>query len=111
MKKWKIAIPVVVVALFIAWYAFRPERLVVNRPVDEPFPTVNADSSAQALASGNFYSILHPTAGTATIYRLGTVVAFFASRTSKRPTVLTFTSTWWPPRTRKTTPQWNALLY
>lgn len=71
MKKWKIAIPIVVIALLIiAWYAFRPERLVVNRPVDESFPRVNADSSAQALASGNFYSILHPTAGTATIYRL-----------------------------------------
>jgi Electron transfer DM13 len=70
MKKWKIAIPIVAIALFIAWYVFRPERLFVNRQVDEPFPTVNADSPTQALASGNFYSILHPTEGAVTIYRL-----------------------------------------
>jgi hypothetical protein len=32
MKKWtKLAIPIVVVAVVAAWYAFRPERLVVNR--------------------------------------------------------------------------------
>jgi hypothetical protein len=63
-----------VIALIPVWYAFRPERLFVNRQVDEPFPTVNAvnaSSPAQALAYGNFYSILHPTNGTATIYRLG----------------------------------------
>ena len=70
MKNWKIVIPVVAIALFIAWYAFRPERVVVNRQVDEPFPTSSTDSPAQALASGNFYSILHPTGGTATVYRL-----------------------------------------
>jgi hypothetical protein len=70
MKKWTIAVPIVAIVLFFAWYAFRPERLVVNRQVDEPFPTVKADSPAQALESGNFYSILHPTGGTATIYRL-----------------------------------------
>ena len=69
MKKWKIAVPIVATALFIAWYAFRPERLIVNRQVNEPFPRVTANSQAQALASGNFYSILHPTGGTATIYR------------------------------------------
>ncbi len=28
MKKWKVVIPVIVVALFAAWYAFRPERTV-----------------------------------------------------------------------------------
>jgi hypothetical protein len=71
MKKWRLIIPVVVIALIAAWYAFRPERLFVNRQVDEPFPTVNAaGSAAQALESGNFYSIMHPTSGTATIYRL-----------------------------------------
>ncbi|HET8921991.1 MAG TPA: DM13 domain-containing protein [Candidatus Acidoferrum sp.] len=71
MKKWRLIIPVVVIALIAAWYAFRPERLVVNRQVDEAFPAVNAaGSAAQALAAGNFYSIVHPTKGTATIYRL-----------------------------------------
>jgi hypothetical protein len=71
MKKWRVIIPVVVIALIAAWYAFRPERLFVNRQVDEPFPTVNAAGSpAQGLVAGNFYTILHPTSGTATIYRL-----------------------------------------
>jgi hypothetical protein len=72
MKTWtKIAIPVIAVALLVAWYAFRPERLVVNRHVDEALPTAPGGVSAQSLESGRFYSILHPTEGTATIYRMG----------------------------------------
>jgi hypothetical protein len=71
MKKWKIAAPIVVIAFLAAWYAFRPERLVVNRRVDEAMPTVQTGSSPQPLVSGQFYSILHPTTGTATIYRMG----------------------------------------
>jgi hypothetical protein len=70
-KRTKLAIPVVAVAAFVAWYAFRPERLVINRHVDEAIPTAQNGSSPQPLVSGQFYSILHPTAGTATIYRMG----------------------------------------
>ena len=71
MKKWKLAIPIAAVAIFVAWYAFRPERLVVNRRVDEAMPTTQGGSSPKSLASGQFYSILHPTAGNATIYEIG----------------------------------------
>ena len=72
MKKWtKFAIPVVAVAALVAWYEFRPERLVVNRRVDEALPTTQGSPSAQPLESGRFYSILHPTAGTATIFQMG----------------------------------------
>src|SRR5882724_1907287 len=72
MKKWtKIAIPVAAVAVLVAWYEFRPERLVVNRRVDEAMPTAQGGVSAQPLESGRFYSILHPTAGTATIFQVG----------------------------------------
>jgi hypothetical protein len=72
MKKWRLIIPVLVIAvLFVAWYAFRPERLAVNRQVNEALPTTGSASSTQTLASGTFYSILHPTEGTATIYRFG----------------------------------------
>ena len=72
MKKWtKVAIPVVAVVVLVAWYAFRPERLVVNRSVNEAFPSGQGGSSPQSLVAGQFYSILHPTAGTATIYQMG----------------------------------------
>src|SRR6476619_5813552 len=89
-KKWKVAIPAVVIALFLAWYAFRPERLVVNKTVHEEFPTTTLDSSAQTLASGTFHSVLHPTEGIATIYRIGhgsRVLRFTNFRTSNGPDV------------------------
>ena len=72
MKTWtKVAIPIAAVAVLGAWYAFRPERLVVNRQVDETMPATQGSSSPQPLESGQFYSILHPTQGTATIYQMG----------------------------------------
>jgi hypothetical protein len=90
MKIWKIAVPIILIALFVAWYIFRPERLYVNRPVDEAMPTAQGASPAQTLESGTFYSILHPTAGTATIYRLadGTRILRFTNfKTSNGPDV------------------------
>ena len=72
MKSWKIVAPVIVIVLFIAWYAFRPERLIVNRRVQEKFRAAETSSSQlQPLESGSFHSILHPTQGTATVYRVG----------------------------------------
>lgn len=72
MKKWiRVAIPFVAIVVLVAWYAFRPERLVVNRSVNEAFLSGQGGSSSLSLASGQFYSILHPTAGTATIYQMG----------------------------------------
>ena len=71
MKKWKIATPVFVVALFIAWYAFRPERLVVNQRVNEGLPAAHAAATEKTLASGAFHTVLHDTSGTATVYQLG----------------------------------------
>ncbi len=89
MKKWlKVAIPVAAVALLVAWYAFRPERLEVNRSVNEAMPNAPGASSAQPLESGRFYSILHPTEGTATIYQTGDgtrVLQFYELRHVKRP--------------------------
>jgi hypothetical protein len=89
MKNWKIIVPVVVVALIVAWYAFRPERLVVNRQVDEAMPTVQGGLT-QPLEAGQFYSILHPTQGTATIYQLGDgsrILRFTGFSTSNGPDV------------------------
>jgi Electron transfer DM13 len=91
MKKWmKVALPIAIVVLGVAWYAFRPERLVVNRHVDEAMPTAQGGSSAQAVESGHFYSILHPTEGAATIYQMpdGTRILRFTSfSTSNGPDV------------------------
>ena len=90
MKKWKIAIPVLAIAVFAAWYAFRPERLVVNRRVNEGFPATADASSTQVVDSGAFYGVMHPTTGTATIYRVGNrdrVLRFTNFRTSNGPDV------------------------
>ena len=91
MKKWtKVLIAVVVVAVLGGWYAFRPERLVVNRRVDEASPTAQRGVSAQPLESGRFYSILHPTEGTATIFQLGDgtrILRLTSFRTSNGPDV------------------------
>src|SRR5246500_4831180 len=91
MKKWtKFGIPIAAIAVLVAWYAFRPERLVVNRLVDEAMPTAQGESSPKPLVSGRFYSILHPTEGTATIYQMGDgtrVLRFTNFKTSNGPDV------------------------
>jgi hypothetical protein len=72
MKTWvKVSIPVVAVAVLAAWYAFRPERLVVNQRVNEAMPAAEGASSAEPLEAGSFYGIAHGTEGMATIYRMG----------------------------------------
>ena len=68
MKRKKVLIAVVIIVLFVGWYFFRPEGLVINRRVDEKLPTGN-DSPAQILEAGAFHSGTHPTEGRATIYR------------------------------------------
>jgi len=90
MKLGKVLIPVFVVALFVAWYEFRPERLVVNKRVHEELPAAQGGSPAQTVASGTFHSVLHPTSGTATIYRVGDgsrVVRLTNFKTSNGPDV------------------------
>jgi hypothetical protein len=89
VKTLKLAIPLLIVALIAGWYWFRPERLVVNRRVNEAFPTLN-ESSAQILESGPFHSGTHPTEGTATIYRIengSRVLRFTNFKTSNGPDV------------------------
>src|SRR5215470_2583237 len=91
MKKWiKLLIPVAAVLALVAWYAFRPERLVVNRRVDEAMPTGQGGLSSQPLESGRFYSILHPTEGTVTIFQMGDgtrILRLTSFRTSNGPDV------------------------
>lgn len=78
-----------VVALFAAWYAFRPERLVLNRQVSDAFPAEGAASS-QIVESGIFSGVMHPTTGTATIYHLADgnrILRFTNFKTSNGPDV------------------------
>jgi len=90
MNKWKIAAPILVIALIAAWYAFRPERLIVNKRVDEAMPEAQAAGSTQAIETGTFYGVLHPTEGTATVYQMGDgthMLRFTNFKTSNGPDV------------------------
>ena len=63
---------------------------MVNQRVDEAMPGTKGGSSAQPLESGTFYSILHPTQGTATIYQMGDgsrLLRLTSFRTSNGPDV------------------------
>ena len=66
-KKMLVILPVAIVAI-VGWYAFRPERLVIDQKVNEQFPTASAASNK--LASGQFHSGAHETKGTATVFQL-----------------------------------------
>ena len=70
-----IGLAIVVVAG--GWYAFRPERLFVDKTVNESLGAVTASAAAPAdaapatLAAGMFHSNAHETKGTATVLDLG----------------------------------------
>jgi len=90
MNKWKLSLSVLAIMLFAAWLAFRPERLIINRVVNEAFPVPTQASSAEAVESGTFSGIAHPTIGTATIFRLADgdrILRFTNFRTSNGPDV------------------------
>src|SRR5687767_10452080 len=77
MSKRNLIIGVGVVALGIAWYAFRPELLFINKTVNEELPVAQADSVSMAketepmvLAKGDFRGLAHETKGEATVHRL-----------------------------------------
>src|SRR5262245_32310835 len=71
MKSRKLIYALIAFAvLAAAWYAFRPDRAVVNASVNESFPTMPAGGSDTVLASGTFHSVAHKSAGTATLHQL-----------------------------------------
>jgi hypothetical protein len=66
---------VLVVAVAVAWYLFRPELLFIHRTVSEDFPAsgkeaTSTTSAATVLSRGSFHGLAHETKGTATVYRL-----------------------------------------
>lgn len=70
----RIYVGVGVVALAIAWYAFRPELLFINKTVIEEFPGGTAMASIEkgpmAINQGSFKTLAHETKGLASIYQL-----------------------------------------
>jgi hypothetical protein len=90
MKMWKFAVAALVIVLFAAWYAFRPEGLFIDRRVQEELPAAKGGASLQSVASGSFHSVIHPTQGTATIYQIGDgsrVLRFTNFKTTNGPNV------------------------
>ncbi|HWP57044.1 MAG TPA: DM13 domain-containing protein [Candidatus Acidoferrales bacterium] len=74
MSKRNLVIGAGVIVLVIAWYAFRPELLFVDKTVSEGFPGGPAIASIEkqpmVITRGSFKSLAHDTKGTATIYQL-----------------------------------------
>jgi hypothetical protein len=85
MQARRVLIGIGALLIAAAWYSFRPERLFVNRTVDEPLLAPGAsDRQAElvgrglvpaptytVLTTGRFRSGAHETAGQAAVYDLG----------------------------------------
>ena len=56
-------IPVAVIAVLAGWYSFRPERLVVNRRVDEAMPTAQGEVVSEASCFGTLLQHSAPDGG------------------------------------------------
>jgi hypothetical protein len=73
MKKRNVVIVLSVVVVAGLWFLFRPERLFINKAVNEGLPTMAAaavnPSAPAALVAGQFHNGAHDTSGTATIYQ------------------------------------------
>jgi hypothetical protein len=74
MNKRNIFIAVGVVVLAIAWYAFRPELLFINKTVSEEFPggaaVASIEKGPMVVTKGAFKGLAHETKGLASIYQL-----------------------------------------
>jgi hypothetical protein len=66
-RRWILA-AVGIPLLFAAWWAFRPEKLWVNKKVSEPAP-FSSTTDPQPLYTGRLEGKAHPTSGRATIYK------------------------------------------
>jgi hypothetical protein len=77
-----------VCALGVVWYLFRPERLFINKTVNES--AAEAATISAAVAKGAFHGVHHDTHGTATVFRAATgqrTVRFTDFMTSNGPDV------------------------
>ena len=76
MSKRNLIIGLGVIALAIAWYAFRPELLFINKSVNEELPVAQPASMAMSkgtepmvLGKGDFRGLAHETKGVATVHQ------------------------------------------
>ncbi len=75
MKKRNVVIVLSVVVVAGLWFLFRPERLFINKTVNEGLPATATAAAAvnpampAALIAGQFHNGAHDTSGTATIYQ------------------------------------------
>ncbi len=75
MKSKGVLVVVGLIVVGAAWYAFRPERLFVNKQVSESFPAAAPAAATKSvepapLFSGRFHGVAHETMGVATVYQL-----------------------------------------
>jgi hypothetical protein len=91
-KKRMVWLGLTVLVLLGLWYAFRPEKLFVNKKVGEPPPASVARLTA--LYTGSFHSDTHEATGRATVYqqpdgtRLLTLSNFSTSNATRLHVVL-----------------------
>jgi Electron transfer DM13 len=69
-KKWILAGIIGVPVLVAGWWLFRPEKLWINKQVNEAAPFA-ASTDSQPLYTGLLTGKAHPTSGRASIYDLG----------------------------------------
>jgi Electron transfer DM13 len=68
-SRWKwVLVSVGLLALIGVWWAFRPEKLWINRKVDEAAPFAS-NTDPQPLYTGRLEGKAHQTTGRATIYK------------------------------------------
>ncbi len=74
MRMRNILIAAGVVLSAVAWYAFRPELLFVNKTVNEEFPggaaMASIENGPMVVTQGRFKGLAHETRGLASIYQL-----------------------------------------
>ncbi len=74
MRKRNLFLGCAAVLLAIAWYAFRPELLFINKTVNEEFPAGAAIAAIERgpmpITKGTFKGLAHETKGSASIYDL-----------------------------------------
>jgi uncharacterized membrane protein len=90
-RRLPVALLVVAAIVLIAWAAFRPELLFINRMISEKFPAqAGAAGKPVTLLTGRFHGVAHASRGLAGVYRLpggGRVLRLTDFQTSNGPDV------------------------